>query len=100
MTLRNGSVVRRDVLDTVLKTLRRFAAEDPVALYELTANARQPDPWSPLQLFSRRVAAHLQALGLIDARGNVRADVRDIVLSAVEGDPLAMRVRSPIRGGD
>jgi hypothetical protein len=72
-------------------TLQALLDEQPIAFYELVARCRRPD-----HTLREGSATVLEHSGLLD-RGTVPDAVREIVLAAVDGDALALRLTLPVQ---
>jgi hypothetical protein len=92
ITLRTGATALLPVVATTMLTLERLVRENPLAFYDLAMLCRD----ASYRPFGSN-ADLLESLGMTD-RERVDSQVRDIVLAAVEGDDLAMRLVSPVDG--
>lgn len=88
--LKNGTEVIEPVLITTMINLDALMKKNPIAFYELVQKCRNPQH----KMFgnTEQVA---ESLALIE-RGSIHDSVRNIVLSAVEGDGLKMSLSSPV----
>lgn len=75
-----------------MMSLQRLFQTDPISAYELTMKARDPN-----HEFFGGTGQKLMSLALVDANGGMHDSIRNIVLSAVEGDGLEMKLGSPIK---
>ena len=91
VTLRSGVKTTHPLVACVMLTLQALFNEQPIAFYELVARCRWPD-----HALRRGSAAVLERSGLLD-RGTVPDAVREIVLAAVDGDALTLRLTSPVQ---
>ena len=73
-----------------MQSLNTLLAEDPIAFYELTMKARDSQ-----HEFFGNAAQRLQALALVEPDGRINGSVRNIVLSAVTGEGLDMKLDMP-----
>lgn len=86
--LRNGAEEVKPAVQAVMMSLRSL---DPIAQYELVMKARDRDH----ELFGHS-GEKLKALKLIEPNGRMHDTVRNVVLSAAEGDGLNMTIGSPV----
>ncbi len=88
--LRTGRPVDRTVAGTCWQALQALYRTDPMALFELARLARDPRH----QLFDG-TAEVLLKFALVDLRGRLHVEVRDLVLAAVVGDGVDMALVDP-----
>lgn len=88
--LRNGSEVPKPAVITCLIALRNLMANNPIAFFELVEKARNPHH----RLFGNSGEV-LRSLALIERDGDLHNTTRDVVLSAISGEGLAMRLGDP-----
>ncbi|MBD3330043.1 hypothetical protein GF354_00765 [Candidatus Peregrinibacteria bacterium] len=89
--LKNGSEEFKPLVQMTMASLSKLAETNPIAFYELVMKCREQGH----ELFGN-TGEVLQSLALIqDERGTVHDSIRNVVLSAVEGDGLDMTLRSP-----
>lgn len=91
--LKNGAEEALPLVDVAMLSLRTLMAEKPIVLYELVQLCRDRKH----QLFGKS-GDDLHALKLIEKHGDgvgVHDSIRNIVLSAVEGDGLEMALGNP-----
>lgn len=90
--LRNGSKVKRSLVTATIFSLRRLHEANPIALYELVMKCKDRN-----HQFFGKTGDDLKALALVDQGGNVQEDIRNIILSATDGESLVeWRLVSPI----
>lgn len=92
--LKNGKEEPKSLVATVTVPLRLLAEGGlggAMALYELHQKAKDPN-----HQFSGNTGEKLQRLGLVGSDGNLPESVRNVVLSAIEGDGLGMTLGSPV----
>ena len=92
--LRNGAEEFKPLVAVTMMSLKSVMESNPIAFYELACLARDRDH----KLFGN-TGEVLQARALVSAEGTMHDSIRNIVLSAVEGDMLEMTLRSPIEDG-
>jgi hypothetical protein len=91
VTLTSGVKTTHPLVACVMLTLQALFDEQPIAFYELVTRCRQPD-----HALRGGSAAVLERSGLLDC-GTVPDAVREIVLAAVDGDALTLRLASPVQ---
>lgn len=91
ITLTGGVITSHALVACMMLTLQALFDEQPIAFYELVARCRQPE--HPLLGGSVAVLEHC---GLLD-HGTVPDAVREVVLAAVDGDALGLRLTSPVQ---
>lgn len=91
VTLKSGVKTTHSLVACVMLTLQALFDEQPIAFSELVARCRRPD-----YALRRGSAAILERSGLLE-RGTVPDAVREIVLAAVHGDALTLRLISPVQ---
>lgn len=89
--LMSGVLTTHALVACVMLTLQELFDEEPSAFYELVARCRRPA--HPLH---GGTATILERRGLLDC-GAVPDAVREIVLAAVNGDALALRLTWPVQ---
>ena len=89
--LRNGAQEAEPLVRTTMMILDNLLETKPIVAYELVMKCRDKNH----KLFGQS-GADLQNLSLVDANGGVHDSVRNIILSAAEGDGLNMQFVSPI----
>jgi len=89
--LKNGSEVPKPVVVTTMMSLEALMEKNPIAFYELVEKARNPK--HPMFGNTQDVVAKW---ALIDLSGVIHSAVRDVILSAVSGDELDMRLGNPV----
>lgn len=88
--LKNGSEVPKPVLITTMMSLELLMNKNPIACYELVQKCKD----SKHTMFGNTKKV-VEDLALMNS-GSIHDTVKDIVLSAVEGDELNMVLTSPI----
>ncbi len=89
--LKNGSEEFKPLVQVTMASLSKLAETNPIAFYELVMKCRDQGH----ELFGN-AGEVLKSLALIeDARGSVHDSIRNVVLSAVEGDGFDMTLGSP-----
>lgn len=95
VTLKNGNEVPRVSVNAAMLSLRSLEREDPITLFGLHAFCRDRN-----HIFFTGSAGKLMRLGLLSKLEGgdyfVNEVTRAIVLSAVEGEGLDIRVVSPL----
>lgn len=90
--LRNGAEEVKSLVSMILFTLKDMWSKGEVTtVYELAMLCRDPEH----KLFGD-TGDVLKKLSLVQPDGRVHDSIRNIVLSAVEGEGLDMRLQSPI----
>jgi hypothetical protein len=89
LTLRNGAEVPEPIVRTAMLTLRQLERAYPIALYEAVQLARD----SSHKLFGS-TGRVLTELGLLNG-GELSWSVRNVILSAAEGDDLGLHIVPP-----
>ena len=90
--LKNGSEAPDFVVTAHMASLRSLFDIQPIAFYELVMVARDP-AHQPCG----NSGQILRSLHLIDPNGGMHDTTKDIILSAVDGDEVEMRLVSPVR---
>lgn len=91
VTLKNGAQVPQVLVVTTMMNLTRLINSNPIAFYELVQKCRDNNH----QMFgnTKEIAV---SLALMDRSGSVHRTVKDVVLSAVQGDDFDMTLGNPI----
>lgn len=94
-TLRNGSQEVKPLVLGVYRALSGLLAGNPISFHGIVALCRDPQhkPWG-------NTGDDLKALGLADEQDgewHVHGAIRNIVLSAVEGEGLDMTLVNPVK---
>lgn len=84
--LRNGSQVERSEAQEIIESLRFLRNHEPAAMHGLLMKCRDDN-----HKINRQCRHVLQALLFMDSSGRVDNDVRNVVLSAPEGNEIDMR---------
>ena len=91
VVLKNGSQEVRTLVVVVMMSLEELIGKDSITFYELVMFCRDQS-----HKFFGSTQGTLERLGLLQ-NGTVHDSVRNIVLSAVEGDGLEMCLRNPVQ---
>lgn len=94
--LKNGSEEFKPLVAITMASLRHLYDKKPIMLIELTMLCRDPDH----KMFGTTIGQELCDTNLISVAGTrmvVHDSIRNIVLSAVEGDGLNMVLRNPVK---
>src|SRR3990167_887425 len=91
LKLKNGSEVAQSIVVATMMSLDALINSNPIAFYELVEKCRD----SKHEMFgnTKEVVAKW---ALIDMNGSVHSCIKDVVLSAVEGDGLDMSLGRPV----
>ena len=89
--LKNGAIEAKGLVNVMMVALRNLLQEDPVTFYELVMKCRDRN-----HQFWSDCGDKLQDLHLVEQDGRVHRSIRNIVLSAVEGEMLEMTLGSPL----
>lgn len=90
--LRNGAEEAKPLVAVTMLSLGHLMDERPLALYDLVMKCRDRN----YQFFGDN-EEHLKSLNIVDRDGSIHTSIRNIVLSAADGDGLAMVIRSPVK---
>ena len=88
--LQNGSRVEEFQVAAIMVSLRSLFDRRPIAFYELVMLARDPK-----HVIFGNNGEELVRSGLLDSNHQMHDVIRNIVLSATEGDGVDMILRSP-----
>ena len=88
--LKNGSEEEKALVVVVMVSLQGLLDKNPILFYELVMKCRD----SKHELFGDS-GKDLQDLALLQQDGNVHSSVRNIVLSAAQGEDLDLTLISP-----
>jgi hypothetical protein len=91
VVLKNGAEEVESLVVVCMISLRTLSREAPLTLYDLAAKCRD----SEYETFGN-AEEELKQLGLMEDGGRIHDSIRNIVLSAIEGDGLDMHLTSPI----
>lgn len=91
VVLRNGAKEVKPLVVALMMAARSLIEDNPIAFYELICLCRNTNH----ELWGN-AAEVLRTRNLIDDRGKVHDSCRNILPSAVIGDGLDMRIRSPL----
>ncbi len=97
ITLRNGSREIDVLAAGTVQQLQKLQAADPIAFYELVMKCR--DDSYQFANDGKSVVPHsqlvIQHYATLNINGGVHSNLRNIVLSAVEGDGYELYIVSP-----
>lgn len=88
--LRTGEDVLSLMVAVTVESLRRLMRERPVDLHEAVEKARNPG-----HRFWGQSGERLAADGLVNSDGTMHEQIRSIILAAVEGEGLQLRLVNP-----
>lgn len=91
LKLRNGAEEAEPLVKVTMLSLQRLFQEKPIVAYELRELCKNPQH----QLFGN-AGNDLKALNLVQEDGRIHDSIRNIVLSAFEGEGLGMTMISPV----
>ena len=91
--LRNGKEAPDILVNTTMLALSTLLSQQPVAFYELVEVCRNKD-----HVIFGDCASRIERFGLMES-GRVHECVRDIVLSAVDGEDFDLTLHSPLPEG-
>lgn len=91
-TLTTGVEVPTVLVNSTMLALKDLLVVWPISFYEIVMKSRYPDH----QWFEGSIKRCKQ-LGLVNDLGEVHSGVRDIILAAVVGEDLNMRLVDPVR---
>lgn len=90
--LRNGAEEAKPHVTVTMMSLEHLMEDRPLAFYDLAMRCRDRS-----YKFFGDNEEYLKSLDIVDRDGSIHGSIRNIVLSAVEGDGLDMHIRSPVR---
>ena len=90
--LKNGAEEQVHMVSHTMETLWYLAKERSMVLYELAMKCRDRN-----HKFFGTTGQTLVKLGLVEADGSIHDTVRNIVLSAIEGDGADLTIGSPLK---
>ena len=91
--LKNGSMELNILVNAIMLSLRKLFDEFPLALYDLIEKCKDRE----YQIFGSNVE-RLKRLSLISEENHqIHGSIRNIVLSAIEGDGMDMTLVSPVK---
>jgi len=91
--LKNGAEEAEALVTVTIGSLHHLIETNPIAFYELVQKARDKDH----KIIWGNVSSVLKSLALLSENGAMHDSIRNIVLSAAEGDGLDMALVSPIK---
>lgn len=89
--LKNGSELPEEIVTGTIMSLQALMLKNPIVFYELVMKARNPEH----TMFGKTQAVAYE-WDLIDSNGVINSQVRDVILSAVIGERLNMKLVNPI----
>lgn len=92
--LRNGSEEFGPAVYTTVLVLKKLSQNAPAYLFELVCKCRDQD-----YQFSGDAETRLKALAIVESDGSITNTVKNVVLSAVEGDGFKMKFVNPVLEG-
>jgi hypothetical protein len=95
--LKNGAEESRILVTVTMMSLKALLedASGAIAFYELNEKCKNPAH----NFFSDAIIEQLRSLSLIDSSENVHSSIRNIVISAAEGEGLNLCLGSPVAEG-
>jgi hypothetical protein len=93
VTLKNGSTEPKPAISATALAAKYLMKSDPIAFYELVEICRNPNH-TPFE----NTAEKLQSMALLGSNKLPHATVRNVIVSAVEGEKLAMVWTNPVAG--
>lgn len=90
VTLANGAEEALPVVATTMLSLERIIDSNPIAFYELVMKCRDQG-----HRFFGNTQEVLSDFALVQPEGTVHESIRNVVLSAVNGEDLNMTLGSP-----
>ena len=91
LKLRNGAEEAKSLVATTYMILTDLMESDPILFYELVMKARNRE----YRCFGN-TGETLQGRNLLERDGRMHDSMRNIIVSAVEGESLDMVLRSPV----
>ena len=91
VTLENGTKEAESLITIVMMSLYKLSEEKPLSVYELVMKCKDND-----HQFFGDTTKDLRDLALVQSDDSVHCSIRNIVLSAAEGEELDMVLKSPI----
>ncbi len=92
VVLRNGAEEVRVAVKSTMDNIKDLLNTNPAAFYELVQLCRDRSH----KLFGNTEKVLID-LSLVQPGGSVHSSVRNVVLSAIEGDGFNMKIRSPVK---
>ena len=90
--LRNNTEEVEALVAGTMLTLHSLLKEQPVAFYELVMKCRDIG-----HSFFGNASEHLRSAGLVDENGGIHDSIKNIVLSAIQGEGFGLYLVNPIR---
>ena len=90
LVLKNGAEEPEELVIATWESLANLHESDPTAFYELVMKCRDEN-----HRFCGNAAQPLRELRLLQEDGAIHDSIRNIVLSATEGNGLGMKLVSP-----
>lgn len=91
--LKNGAEVAVVVATTTMRALEHLFTTEPILAYEVVMKARNPQ-----HHFFGTTGQSLARLALVSESGHMHETIRAVIVSAVEGEGLNMKLSSPVKG--
>lgn len=92
VVLKNGAEEAKTIVNVLMKTLEDLVQQNPIAFYELVQLCKD----SNHALFGN-TGEILQQRALVQSDGRVHDSIQNVVLSAVQGEMLEMRLTNPVK---
>ncbi len=90
--LKNGQSEGEGLVRVTMMSLMDLTETNPIAFYELVMKCRDYN-----HRFFGNTGELLEKTGLVSSNGDVHNSIRNIVLSATDGDGLKMKLGSPLK---
>ena len=90
--LRNGAEEAKPLVAVTMMHLETLMNERPLALYDLVMRCRDTN----YEFFGTN-GDYLKSLNLVGQDGSIHGSIRNIILSAIDGDGIDMVLRSPVQ---
>jgi len=88
--LKNGTYELKPFVIVYFNSIKMLLEKNPIAFYELTMKARNSD-----HQFFENAKDVLESFKLVQSDGHIHQSIVNVILSAVEGDMLDMKLVSP-----
>ena len=92
VTLKNHTEEALSLVNVTMMSLRSLMKKSPMALYELVMKCKDNG-----HVCFGNTGKNLRNLSLVQANGLVHGSIKNIVLSAVEGDGFDMVLTNPVQ---
>ena len=93
--LKNGSTELEPLIQATMLNINTLVEKDPLAIIDLVLKARD----NSYQFFGDAEAT-LQRMGLIQKGGRIHQSIKNIVLSAAEGEGLDISIGNPVENNE